>query len=72
VDWIQLAPYRDQWQKLVNMVMILQVPYSKGNLPGYGFISSQEELRSGEVVEIMNILLKTIMLQLHICLEIEV
>jgi len=26
VDWMHLAENRDQWQALVNMVMILQVP----------------------------------------------
>jgi hypothetical protein len=38
--------------------MILQVPYSKGNLPGYGMIRFQEGLCSRGVVEIMNIFLK--------------
>jgi len=58
VDWIHLVQYSDQWQELVNMVMILQVPYSKRNLPGYGLIRFQEGLCSQEVVEIMNIFLK--------------
>lgn len=37
------------------MVMMLQLPYSKGNLPGCGLIRSQERLCSQEVGEIMNI-----------------
>jgi hypothetical protein len=26
VDWIELAPDRDQWKALVNTVMVLRVP----------------------------------------------
>ena len=44
MNWIHLASYSDQWQELVNMVMIIQVPYSKGNLPGCGLIRSEEGL----------------------------
>jgi hypothetical protein len=72
VDWIHPAPYSDQWQEPVNMVMTLQVPYRKGSLPGCELIRSQEGLCFWEVVEIMNIFLKKIMLQLHIYLETEV
>jgi hypothetical protein len=31
MDWIDLTPYRIQWNALVYVVMNLQVPYNVGN-----------------------------------------
>jgi hypothetical protein len=32
VDWIHMAPDKDQWWAAVNTVMNLRVPYKAGNV----------------------------------------
>jgi hypothetical protein len=40
MDWIDLAQDRDQWRTLVNMVMILWVPYNVGKFLSSGTTGS--------------------------------